>query len=285
MSSRSWKKLDWSCRRTRVTSLLVAFAIASIIWSGCRTTPVTNRRQILNPLIPESREVELGVSAYNDLLKDETISRNQHYREMVERVGRRIAAVAEKPDYQWEFRVIQSAQQNAFALPGGKVAIHEGILPICLNEAGLAVVMSHEIAHATARHGGERMAHNSISNGVKTAIGVVTQNHSQKTRELVQTVYGVGSKYGAILPFSRKHESEADHIGLIYMAKAGYDPSEAPLFWERFGQATQGAPAEFLSTHPSHGRRSEELRQLLPEAMQLYQAAPQKYGKGEMLIR
>lgn len=285
MSFRSWKKIRLSSRAIRVGGVSAGVAVACVIWSGCQTTPVTNRRQVLNPLISEAKEVEMGVTAYTELLKEEPPSVNQRYNALVERVGRRIAAVAGKPDYQWEFKVIQSPQQNAFCLPGGKVAVYEGILPICLNEAGLAVVMSHEIAHATARHGGERMAHGSIANGVKTAIGVVTQNQSEKTREIVQTVYGVSSKYGAILPFSRKHESEADHIGLIYMAQAGYDPSEAPLFWERFGQATEGAPAEFLSTHPSHGRRSEDLRQLLPEAMEIYQSVPQKLGKGELLMQ
>lgn len=206
MTRNTWKNVLASHGRLRVTGLLIAVTVTTVVWSGCRTTPITNRRQVLNPLIPESREVEMGVTAYNDILKEEPPSTNQRYIEMVERVGRRIATVAGKPEYDWEFRVIQSPQQNAFCLPGGKVAIYEGILPICQNEAGLAVVMSHEIAHATARHGGERMAHSSIANGVKTAIGTITKDQSEKTKEIVQTVYGVSSKYGAILPFSRKHE-------------------------------------------------------------------------------
>lgn len=268
---------------TRRFSMFVIMT-STVLWSGCRTTPVTNRRQILNPLIPEAREVEMGVTAYNELLSQEKPSANQRYAEMVQRVGQRIAAVAGKPDYQWEFKLIESPQQNAFALPGGKVAIYEGILPICQNEAGLAVVMAHEIAHATARHGGERMAHNSIADAGKSALAYFTQSSSTKTQELVQTYYGAGSKYLGILPFSRKHESEADHIGLIYMAKAGYDPREAPAFWERFGQAAAGgASNEFLSTHPSHGRRSSELRQLLPEAIQIYESAAQKVGIGEQI--
>ena len=264
------------------TGLLLGCAVVVTI-AGCRTTPITNRRQILNPLVSEAREVEMGVTAYNDLLKEERVSSNARAAAMVERVGRRIAAVAGRPDYQWEFKLIQSPQQNAFCLPGGKVAIYEGILPVCKNEAGLAVVMAHEIAHATARHGGERMAHNTIQNAGKTALAYFTQSAAEKTQEMVQTAYGAGSKYLGILPFSRKHESEADHIGLIYMAKAGYDPREAPLFWERFGQASQGQPAEFLSTHPSHGRRSSELQQLLPEAMEHFNAAPEKIGIGEDL--
>ncbi len=270
--------------RSEFVAPVCLLTVVSIISAtGCRQTPVTNRHQLLNPLVPESREIAMGVSAYNELLKEEPASANQQYIAMVQRVGQRIAAVAGRPDYEWEFRVVQSPQQNAFCLPGGKVAIYEGIMPICQNEAGLAVVMAHEIAHATARHGGERMAHSAVADGVKQAIGYVMQDQTDRRREIVQTVYGVGSKYGAILPFSRKHESEADHIGLIYMAKAGYDPREAPLFWERFGQVSQGNPPEFLSTHPSHGRRSSDLQELLPEALTYYESATQKYGNGESI--
>ncbi|MFK7821226.1 MAG: M48 family metallopeptidase [Planctomycetaceae bacterium] len=261
----------------------VLVCLVGVTIAGCRTTPITNRRQVLNPLVSESREVEMGVTAYNEMLKEERPSANQRYAEMVERVGRRIAAVADKPDYQWEFKLIQSPQQNAFCLPGGKVAVYEGILPVCKNEAGLAVVMAHEIAHATARHGGERMAHDTLANAGKTVLAHLTQTAPEKTQQMIQTAYGAGSKYLGILPFSRKHESEADHIGLIYMAKAGYDPREAPLFWERFGHASEGQPAEFLSTHPSHGRRSSELEELLPEALRHYETAPQKIGRGEDL--
>ncbi len=274
---------NYQSRLSRIPLWLVLGLACVLVWAGCRSTPVTNRRQVLNPLIPESKEIEMGVTAYGQLLSDEQPSTNQRYVAMVERVGRRIAAVAGRPDYQWEFRVIRSQQQNAFALPGGKVAIYEGILPICQNEAGLAVVMAHEIAHATARHGGERMAHSALADAGKTALAHFTKTSSPKTQEMVQTVYGVGSKYGGILPFSRKHESEADHIGLIYMSKAGYDPSEAPLFWQRFGQVAQSGTHEFLSTHPSHGTRSQDLRELLPEAMSLYQQAPEKFGKGELI--
>lgn len=263
----------------RVAVVMVC-AVCLAVSAGCRQTPITNRHQLLNPLVSESREIAMGASAFGEVLKEEPASANQQYIEVVERVGRRIAAVAGRPDYEWEFRVIKSPQQNAFCLPGGKVAIYEGIMPICENEAGLAVVMAHEIAHATARHGGERMAHSAVSDGVKRAIDFVMQEQTDQSKQVVQTVYGVGSKYGAILPFSRKHESEADHIGLIYMAKAGYDPREAPLFWQRFAQASQGSPPEFLSTHPSHGRRTSNLQELLPEALAEYDNAPQKYGMG-----
>lgn len=265
-------------RRTSIVGLMVA--ITSLIWIGCQT-PVTGRRRILNPLISEAREAEMGIAAYNEMMAEEKPSTNARYNAMVQRVGQRIAAVAGKPEYQWEFRCIRSPQKNAFALPGGKVAIYEGILPVCQNEAGLAVVMSHEIAHAVARHGGERMAHDTLQNIGGQVAGAVMKNADEKNRDMVLSAYGAGSKYLAILPYSRKHESEADHIGLLFMAKAGYDPAEAPLFWERFGKMTESGPAEFMSTHPSHERRSTDLHELLPEAQRLYESAPVRYGRGE----
>lgn len=249
---------------------------------SCATAPITGRKQVL--LMPETREIEMGLTAYEEALTAESPSQNQEFIDVVNRVGQRIAQVANRADYQWEFRVISSPQQNAFALPGGKVAIYEGILPVCQNEAGLAVVMSHEIAHALARHGGERMSHNMLVNGVGSAVGKVMQNQESIHSEQIMKAYGVGSQYLFVLPYSRKHESEADHMGAMLMAQAGYDPSEAPRFWQRFGAAkTNGSMAEFLSTHPSDERRAKDLQALLPQAMALYQQAPQKFGLGEML--
>ncbi len=270
-------------RRLVAVALLLLLLVGLGTWSGCHTTPIAGRRQVL--LVPEKQEVAMGVDAYEDILKKETLSTNPQYVEMVERVGRRIAAVAGKPDYQWEFKVIASQQTNAFALPGGKVAFYEGILPICQTEAGLAVVMSHEIAHALARHGGERMSHGALSSAIKKAVEFGASEQTEQDRELIMGAYGATSKYGVILPYSRKHESEADHIGLMLMAKAGYDPTEAPRFWERFAQINAGQkPAEFLSTHPSDARRAATLRELLPDAHKLYAKATTKYGMGETLI-
>ncbi len=255
--------------------------------ADCRSAPVTGRRQML--LLPETQEVSLGLTSYQEIVAKEPASTNQAYIDMVERVGQRIAAVADKPGYQWEFRVIASDVQNAFCLPGGKVAVYEGILPICENEAGLAVVMSHEVVHALARHGGERMSQSLAVDGVKQAVSYATQTQDETRREILLKAYGVASEYGVILPYSRKHESEADHIGLMLMAEAGYDPSEAPRFWQRFARASQtGAqqgnkPLEFLSTHPSDARRASDLDTLLPEAMKLYVTAPTRYGLGEGL--
>jgi metalloendopeptidase OMA1, mitochondrial len=249
---------------------------------GCRSTPISGRQQLV--LIPEAQEIALGVQAYEQKMAEEPPSQNAEIIAMVERVGHRIAAVAGKPEYDWEFRVIAKDVQNAFALPGGKVAIYEGILPVCQSEAGLAVVMAHEIAHALARHGGERMSQHAAVSGVGSVIDAVSRKRTDEaTTQKIMEVYGVTSQYGVVLPFSRKHESEADAIGLILMARAGYDPSVAPEFWERFSAGSGPKPPEWLSTHPADARRAADLRQLLPEAMKYYEAAKEQYGMGELI--
>lgn len=261
------------------TAGLALLGISVICW-GCRTTPVSGRRQLV--LVPEATEMQLGVDAYKEVLTSEPPSKNQRYVQMVKRVGERIAAVAGRDDFQWEFNVIQSEQQNAFCLPGGKVAVYEGIIPICESEAGLAVVMSHEIAHALARHGGERMTQANIKQAGGKAVEWAFKDQEDKNKQIALAAYGVASEYGVILPYSRKHESEADLIGIKLLAQAGYDPSEAPKFWERFAAAKNGeAPMEWISTHPSDARRAADLRQALPDAMEIYSKAPNKYGLGE----
>ncbi len=243
---------------------------------------MTGRRQLLT--ISEEKEITMGVEAYEQTLANEPKSQDQEIIDMVNRVGQRIANVADKPEYDWEFRVIAKDVMNAFALPGGKVAVYEGILPICQDEAGLAVVMSHEVAHAIARHGGERMSQQQGVSVVGGVINAVSQKKtSEETTDKIMQVYGGASKYGVILPFSRKHESEADAIGLILMAKAGYDPSVAPEFWERFSSQNGEKPPEWLSTHPADARRAADLRELLPEAMKYYDAATQQLGMGEVI--
>lgn len=249
---------------------------------GCRSTPVTNRRQLM--LMPENSEIALGLQSYEEATANVPRSQNQQIIAQVQQVGRRIADVANRPDYQWEFRVLATAEQNAFALPGGKVAVHEGILPVCLNEAGLAVVMSHEVAHALARHGGERMSQGMAVNTVQQMGQYVLQGEPQTRQDRFLSAYGVVSKYGVVLPYSRHQESEADHIGLLLMAKAGYNPEEAPRFWMRFATSTEsGQTPEFLSTHPASQRRAADLLGLLPEAQALYAQAPAKYDLGPAL--
>jgi predicted Zn-dependent protease len=250
---------------------------------GCASAPITNRHQLL--LVPESQEITLGLASYSEILNREPISTNPQWIEMVNRVGERLAAVANRPDYQWEFKVIAAPQQNAFCLPGGKVAVYEGILPVCQSEAGLAVVMSHEVAHALARHGGERMSQSYVVDGVGRALSHLNQTQQIVSHEQLTSAYGIASEYGFVLPYSRKHESEADHMGLMLMAQAGYDPREAPRFWQRFAQYNNaGQAVEFLSTHPNDERRAADLLALLPDAMVVYEQAPAKFGLGAMLV-
>lgn len=249
---------------------------------GCRSTPITKRPQLM--LVPEAKEISLGLQAYQETIAGETASSNRAFVSMVQRVGQRIAAVSQRSDFQWEFNLIADPQQNAFCLPGGKVAIYEGILPVCQDEAGLAVVMSHEIAHALARHGGERMSHGMAVDGAKVLLDKVAGKYVPAKKDLLMQAYGVGSKYAVLLPYNRRQESEADHIGLKLMAQAGYDPAAAPGFWTRFGEMKGGGQsAEFLSTHPSDHRRASDLQALMPEASAIYQSATVKYGSGQAL--
>lgn len=290
------RRLDSSNRQTQSPSVLrssglirssILLAIilplaCLVIYSGCKTAPITGRRQLM--LIPESREVKMGVEGYQQILSESTLSAKEQHAALVRRVGHRIAAIADRSDYDWEFNLIESEQMNAFALPGGKVAIFEGILPVCQNEAGLAVVMAHEVAHALARHGGERMSQTALVGGLQKVIESSTQNQDQKNREMILAVYGAASTYGYSLPYSRHHESEADRIGILLMAEAGYDPREAPKFWQRFSKVSGEKPMEFMSTHPSDDRRAADLEAMLPEAMKEYENAPQKFGTGEEIV-
>ncbi len=251
---------------------------------GCKSAPITGRRQLM--LIPEQNEIAMGTQAFADVDKEQQgVPSNSRYSELVHRVGLRIAGVSERTDYQWETRVVASSEQNAYCLPGGKIVVYDGILPVCENEAGLAVVMSHEVAHVLARHGGERMSQQSALNGMQTAVGYVMRNKEQVSRDIFMKAYGMATTYGVVLPYSRKHESEADHIGLMLMARAGYDPAEAPRFWTRFAAANTGEkPAEFLSTHPADGRRASDLEQLLPQALDVYRTAAAPIGVGELIV-
>ena len=245
---------------------------------------MTGRPQLV--FIPKSMEMSLGEQSYADVISKSKPSQNPSWVQAVERTGQRIAAVANAQGFQWEFRLLADPTQNAFCLPGGKVAIYEGILPSCENEAGLAVVMSHEIAHALARHGAERMSQQAGVHGAGAMLGWAMSETTPMTRDLAMRAFGTGTQYGILLPYSRHHESEADSIGIQLMAKAGYDPSEAPLFWGRFGNAKSGSesPPEWASTHPSDDRRAAELSAKLPQALQLYQSAASRYGRGERLV-
>jgi metalloendopeptidase OMA1, mitochondrial len=268
---------------SRTAQMVIGVVLCTTLLSlhGCRTAPITQRRQLL--LIPEGQELALGRAAYFQMLEDEPVSSNSRHNQIVERIGHRIAAAANRPDYEWEFRVLASPEPNAFCLPGGKVGVYEGMIELCQNEAELAVVISHEVAHALQRHGGERMSQGYVVNGVENAMRYLTQDSDAVTRDRVLSAYGVASEYGVVLPFSRKHELEADHVGLILMAQAGYDPTVAPGFWERFAQVGGPKPPEFFSTHPADLRRAQELRARLYEAQDLYAQASPQHGVGDGL--
>lgn len=248
--------------------------ILSVTFISCYKAPVTGRNQFI--ILTQAQENEMGLTAFNQVLKDEKISNNQSYNDAVTRVGQRIAAVSHTQDYQWDFRVIEDDEQiNAFALPGGKVAVYTGILPVAETDAGLATVMAHEVAHVAARHGGERVSTGVLAQLGAVGIGAAMGGSDPYLYQAVMQAYGLGANVGVLLPFGRSQESEADRIGLIYMAKAGYDPSEAIGFWERMEAASEGksSPPEFLSTHPGYETRINNLKMWLPEAMTYYNAS------------
>ena len=236
-----------------------------MLCSACQTAPITGRQQLI--LLSEAEETQTGLAAYQQVLKEERVSRNPQYNELVTQVGQRIATVANRPDYTWEFRVIDKNVANAFALPGGKVAVYTGLFPYTQTEAGLATVIGHEVAHALARHGAERMSQGLVAQIGLSALQVGLGNGDPEIVQGVALAYGV---LGELL-FNRSQESEADHIGLILMAKAGYDPREAVGLWKRMEASQHGAgPPEFLSTHPSGATRIKQIQQWLPEALQYY---------------
>lgn len=250
-----------SCRHRLVVGGIVwAFMLGLL---ACQTAPITGRQQLM--LVSSDEENRLGIAAYEKILLEEKVSPNPELNALVRRVGERIAAVVNRPDFAWEFHVIDKDVANAFALPGGKVAVYTGILHYTQTETGLAVVIGHEVAHALARHGGERMSRSMIAQFGLAAIQTGLNTNDPIIVQGIALAYGLGME----LPFDRGQESEADHIGLILMAKAGYDPREAVPFWERMSSDKQGPP-EFLSTHPSGDTRIKQLRQWMPEALQHY---------------
>lgn len=254
----------------------LGLGIAFSLWiAGCAIVPETGRQQV--NLFSSQEEVQLGLTEFEKMKKDVPVSKDAALNAQVQRVGKRIAAVAQLPNAQWEFVVFESKEANAFCLPGGKVGIYTGILPICKDDAGLAAVMGHEVAHAVARHGGERMT---TAAGI-SMVGQLGSSYMGASKyanwtPLAMQAYGLGAQLGVALPHSRSQESEADTIGLLYMARAGYDPKAAVAFWERFAQYNQKAgssTAWFLRTHPTDADRIAHLKSLLPRAEQEFRPA------------
>jgi predicted Zn-dependent protease len=246
-----------------------------VLLNACATVSETGRSQLL--LVSSEQEVQLGLTEFQKMKQATPISKDAKANALLQRVGQRIAAVAGLPGAQWEFVLFEEPQTpNAFCLPGGKVGVYTGILPITKDEAGLAAVIGHEVAHAVARHGGERMSEALLTQMGGSLLGAALQNKPETTRNLWQGVYGLTSQVGWTLPHSRKQELEADHIGLKYMARAGYDPRQAIEFWKRFqawSQAKGGQGWEFLSTHPLDTTRIAELEKLMPSVLQDYKPA------------
>lgn len=248
--------------------------------TGCAAVPITGRQQLA--LLPDGQLNQMAMVNYKEVITKTPLSQDADKVAMVKKVGGKIAQAAEQflrengqagaaTQYRWEFNLLQDDKiANAFCMPGGKVAVYTGILPMTQNETGLAVVMGHEVAHAIANHGNERMTQAIMTKFGGMALGTVLQDKSAETQKIFMGLYGLGSKLGVMLPYSRLHESEADHIGLILMARAGYDPQTTVGFWSRMKASGGARPPEFLSTHPAPETRIQEIKQFLPEALQYY---------------
>ena len=259
---------------------IVAFAIASVMMVACTTVPITGRRQL--NLVSDAEMQQQSYAAYRQFLSENKLSRDAQATAMVKRVGQRIQRAVEQymaangmqdelAGFDWEFNLVQDDQVNAFAMAGGKTVVYSGLLPVAQNETGLAVVMGHEIAHAIAKHGNERMSQALAQQFGGQTLSALAGAQPGATASLIKSVYGVGSQLG-LLKYGRQQESEADKLGLIFMAMAGYNPEAAIPFWQRMEAANGGqqAPPEFLSTHPSAGTRQNTLRQYMPEALKYY---------------
>lgn len=253
--------------------IMVVFAIGAGLYymANQKTVPFTGRKQLRT--MKPAAEMQLGLRSYQQILNDSQVQTSGPIVDQVRKIGGDIARAAapEDPGFQWQFNVIDSNQVNAFALPGGYTAVYTGIIPVAANVDGLAAIMGHEIGHALAHHGAERMAQQNMQRIVGMGVSMGAGGMDMGAQRAVMGVFGGISKYGFALPFSRSHESEADYIGLILMARACYDPREAPKLWERMKQASGGkAPQEFASTHPSPETRITDFQKHMPEAINIY---------------
>ena len=257
----------------------IFFVLLATVIVSCSTVMLTGRKQLL--LVSDSEVLTSSFQSYKQFIDSVPASKDKASTALVKSVGQKMAMVvdtylkangmaADAATYAWEFNLVKDTTVNAFCMPGGKVVVFDGILPITKNEIGLAVVLGHEIAHAVAKHSNERMSQQMMVQYGAALTDMLLTNKSATTRATINTVYGIGAQYGVMLPYSRKHELEADRLGLIFLAMAGYDPNEAITFWERMAANSQGAPPEFMSTHPSDATRIAQIKQYLPEALQYY---------------
>lgn len=272
------------------TIKIIAFTLITLIVVACASVPITGRKQ--TKLIPDSELSAMALNQYTEFLNQNKLSPNTNHTAMVKEVGNNIRLATERyfkaigqekklEGYQWEINLVDDETVNAWAMPGGKIVVYTGLLNIAQNTDGLAVVMGHEVAHAIAHHGNERMSQGLLLNAGGAALSEAIKTKPEVTQNIFMGAFGLGAQLGAMLPFSRLHESEADEIGLYLMAIAGYDPTEGTPFWERMNSGAGGRPPEFLSTHPDPAKRSAKLKELIPTA----QEYARKYGTGKKLAR
>ncbi len=255
--------------------------MVAVLLSGCNKVPISGRNQL--NLVSDSEVLQASLASYKEYMGKATKSTQTVKSEQVTRVGRKIAAATEAylnangmsdqvKNFSWEFNLVKDSQLNAFCMPGGKIVVYEGIMNLVASDDELAVVLGHEVAHAVAKHSNERMSQQKALEYGGAILGAITQGASQTTQSLANTVFGLGANYGVMLPFSRKHETEADNIGLVLMTMAGYNPDCALTFWQKMSAGSTNSKAEFLSTHPSDATRIANLQKLLPQVKQKYAA-------------
>lgn len=263
---------------------ILSIITVALLLSACGSVPVTGRRQML--LVSDQEVLTMSLQQYDEFIKTAPKSTDKNNTALVQKVGRNIANAVEAylnenglgsevASFSWEFNLIKSDQVNAFCMPGGKIVVYEGILPITQNETGLAVVLGHEVAHAVAKHANERMSQEVLKEYGGAAIGSALGGASQGVQTVAAAAFGLGAQYGILLPYSRKQELEADELGLIFMAMAGYDPRQAADFWVRMSQAGGANVPEFASTHPSDQTRIQKIQEDLPEALKYYKGGRQ----------
>ena len=259
----------------------LGLAILIILSSSCSNVPLTGRKQLT--AIPSSQMLALSADSYSQVLTDSKLSSNQAYVDAVQRVGKKITAAVQEfmtmqglesriAGFDWQYNVIVSEQLNAWCMPGGQIAFYEGIMPVCGDDNGIAIVMGHEVAHAVAKHGNERLSQQLAIQMGGIALSEALKTKKEETQQLALLAFGVGSQLGVQLPYSRTHELEADELGLYFMAMAGYDPQTAPGFWEKMNAQGGERPPEFLSTHPDPANRIENLKKVMPKALEYYQS-------------
>ena len=263
-----------------MTNKITCLLFSLLILAGCSTVPLTGRKQVL--LVSDREVLSSSLTQYDSYMKSAKKSTNATQTAQVVRVGKKIAAATEAylkqngldsevSNFSWEFNLVADSQVNAFCMPGGKIVVYEGLMPLISSDDELAVVLGHEVAHAVAKHSNERMSQELIAQYGAAAVGTVLSGSSTAVQQLGSTVYGLGAQYGVMLPFSRKHESEADYMGLILMTMAGYNPDVAVNFWQKMSNSSTNTTPELLSTHPSDATRIAAIEKELPTVKAKYQ--------------